>query len=147
MHQYRPRHWPGDSVSAALAALEAFDWSDTPLGPRDRWPASLEAIYAMMLGTPVAMCATWGPEQTLLYNAAYVPFLAKRHPAAIGAPIADVWSEIWSDIGPLIARVLTGEAVSFVDLHLIMTRNGYDEDTWCSFAYTPCVTGRRSWGF
>ena len=87
MHQYRPRHWPGDSVSAALAELEAFDWSDTPLGPRDRWPASLEAIYAMMLGTPVAMCATWGPEQPLLYNAAYVPFLAKRHRRRSARPL------------------------------------------------------------
>ncbi|MBP2307115.1 PAS domain S-box protein [Azospirillum melinis] len=91
----------------------------------------------MMLGSPFAMCATWGPEQTLLYNAAYVPFLGKRHPAALGQPIAVVWSEVWDTIGPLIARVLEGESVSFTDMHLVMTRNGCEEDTWWTFAYSP----------
>lgn len=122
---------------AAAPEIEAFDWCNTPLGPRERWPAALESIFAMMLGTPVAMCATWGPEQTLLYNAAYVPFLAARHPTALGRPLDHVWSDVWADIGPLVARVLAGEAVSFVDMHLVMSRKGYDEDTWWSFAYSP----------
>lgn len=126
-------------MSAILSELKAFDWSTTPLGPRERWPAALEAIFSMMLGSPLSMCATWGPEQTLLYNAAYAPILARRHPAALGQPIAEVWSDVWSAIGPLIARVLGGEAVSFIDMHLVMTRNGYDEDTWWSFAYSPIL--------
>ncbi|MGF7178413.1 PAS domain S-box protein [Azospirillum doebereinerae] len=117
--------------------LEACDWSATPLGPRENWRPALEAIFTMMLASPFAMCATWGPEQTLLYNAAYVPFLGKRHPAALGQPIATVWSDVWTEIGPIIARVLKGESVSFTDLHLVMTRNGYDEDTWWTFAYSP----------
>ncbi|MCD2515428.1 PAS domain S-box protein [Massilia sp. G4R7] len=133
-------------MSAVLAELERFDWSTTPLGPRQDWPASLEAIFATMLGTPVAMCATWGPAQTLLYNAAYAPFLARRHPAALGQPLHEVWSDVWSEIGPLVARVLTGEAVSFVDMHLVMTRNGYDEDTWWSFAYSPIRDGVQVMG-
>jgi PAS domain S-box-containing protein len=131
----------GTGVSALSSALASFDWRQTPLGPRERWPAALEAIFAMMLDSPLAMCATWGPEQTLLYNAAYAPFLAQRHPAALGQPISEVWSDVWGDIGPLIQRVLGGEAVSFVDMHLVMTRNGYDEDTWWSFAYSPLRDG------
>ena len=79
------------------AEIEAFDWSGTPLGISAAWPAALEAAFGMMLATPVAMCATWGPGQTLPYNAAYVPFLAKRHPAALGQPLPDVWSEVWPD--------------------------------------------------
>jgi PAS domain S-box-containing protein len=124
-------------VSAAYADIAAFDWSATPLGARAAWPAALEAVFGMMLATPVAMCATWGPKQTLLYNAAYVPFLGKRHPDALGRPLPDVWSEIWDDIGPLVARVMAGEAVSFTDLPLVMTRSGYEEETWWSFAYSP----------
>ena len=126
--------------------IETFDWSTTPLGPRERWPASLEAIYSMMLSSPLSMCATWGPEQTLLYNAAYAPILGLRHPAALGRPISEVWADVWSEIGPLIDRVLGDEAVSFVDLHLVMTRNGYDEDTWWSFAYNPIRDGTRVMG-
>lgn len=41
-----------------LSDIEGFDWSGTPLGPRRDWPASLEAIFSMMLGSPLAMCAT-----------------------------------------------------------------------------------------
>jgi len=126
--------------------IETFDWSTTPLGPRERWPASLEAIYSMMLSSPLSMCATWGPEQTLLYNASYAPILGLRHPAALGRPISEVWADVWSEIGPLIDRVLGDEAVSFVDLHLVMTRNGYDEDTWWSFAYNPIRDGTRVMG-
>jgi len=96
-----------------------------------------------MLASPFAMCATWGPEQTLLYNTAYVPFLGKRHPAALGQPIAVVWSDVWDTIGPLIARVLEGESVSFTDMHLVMTRNGGEEDTWWTFAYSPLRDGGR----
>lgn len=124
-------------MNIVCSDIEAFDWSETPLGPRALWPESLEAIFSMMLASPLSMCATWGSAQTLLYNAAYAPLLGKRHPAGLGRPLCEVWSDIWSDIGPLIERVLAGEAVSFVDMHLVMTRNGYEEDTWWSFAYNP----------
>ena len=117
--------------------LDAFDWGATDLGPRAAWPASLDTIFAMMLDSPFAMCATWGPAQTLLYNAAYAPFLKDRHPAALGQPIAAVWSDVWSDIGPLVERVLNGESVRFTELHLKMFRDGRDEDTWWTFAYSP----------
>ncbi|WP_161958063.1 PAS domain S-box protein [Azospirillum palustre] len=130
-------------MSTTLPDLEACDWSATPLGPREGWSPALDAIFTMMLASPFAMCATWGPEQTLLYNAGYVPFLGKRHPAALGQPISVVWSELWDTIGPLIARVLEGEAVSFTDLHLVMTRNGCEEDTWWTFAYSPLRDGGR----
>lgn len=91
----------------------------------------------MMMASPLAMCAIWGPGQTLLYNLPYAAFLGKRHPDALGQPLAQVWSEIWDDIGPLVDRVLGGESVKFSDMPLLMTRNGYDEDTWWSFAYSP----------
>lgn len=117
--------------------IDTFDWGPTPLGSRECWPSSLEAIFSMMLASPLSMCATWGSDQTLLYNAAYAPILGMRHPAALGQPLSEVWSDVWTDIGPLVERVLAGEAVSFVNMHLVMTRNGYDEDTWWSFAYNP----------
>lgn len=130
-----------------LFDFHSFDWAATPLGPRPQWSASLKAIFSMMLGSPMAMCLIWGPEQTFLYNAAYAPFLGKRHPAALGTPINEVWAEIWDDIGPLVRRVLSGESVSFTDMHLVMKRNGYDEDTWWSFSYCPVHDDDRIVGF
>ncbi|WP_410003718.1 ATP-binding protein [Pseudomonas oryzihabitans] len=87
------------------------------------------------------MCATWGAEQTLIYNQAYAPFLGARHPAALGQPIDKVWAELWDEIAPLIERTLAGEALHFVDKHFVMTRNGYPEDTYWSFSYSPLRDG------
>lgn len=118
-------------------AIAAFDWQGTPLGDRENWPVSLRTALDLMLSSRFAMCATWGPNQTFLYNDAYVPFLSARHPSALGKPIKDVWPEIWGDLEPMIDRVLAGETVAMEDLHLVMTRSGYPEDTYWSFSYNP----------
>lgn len=83
------------------------------------------------------MCATWGPERTFIYNDAYIPFLGERHPAAQGMDIADVWPEVWSTIGPLVDKVLSGVPIHHQNMHLVMTRNGYPEDTYWTFSYSP----------
>ena len=44
---------------------------------------------------------------------------------------------MWTDIEPLVEKALAGEAVWFQDFHLIMERNGYPEDTWWQFSYSP----------
>lgn len=119
------------------AAFEAFNWASTPLADRRTWPVSLRTAVDLMLSSRFAMCATWGPEQTFLYNDAYAPFLGARHPSALGRPIKEVWPEIWDDLEPMIDRVLAGETVAMEDLHLVMTRNGYPENTYWSFSYNP----------
>ena len=83
------------------------------------------------------MCVIWGPGRILLYNDAYAPILGKRHPAALGLPTAAVWPELWSDIEPLIDRTFAGESCVFRDQSLLMTRHGYEEETWWDFAYSP----------
>ncbi len=121
--------------------FEAFDWSQTPLGPRSRWSPALQTIYDMMMSCSFGMCAIWGPEKTLLYNEAYAPFLAARHPAALGRPIDIVWPDVWPVIGPLIDRVLDGEALRFENQRLIMTRHGYEEETFWTYSYSPLRDG------
>lgn len=83
------------------------------------------------------MFVAWGPNLVLFYNEAYAPFLGARHPWAMGQPLAVVWAEIWPDLEPLIRQVLAGEATWSEDQHLLMTRNGYEEDTWWTFSYSP----------
>ncbi|RAU35656.1 ATP-binding protein [Pseudomonas sp. RIT 411] len=126
-----------------MSYLESFAWETTPLGARASWPVALRTTYDLLMASPFAMCATWGAEQTLIYNQAYAPFLGARHPAALGQPIDEVWAELWDEIAPLIARTLAGEALHFVDKHFVMTRNGYPEDTYWSFSYSPLRDGER----
>ncbi len=120
-----------------MERLAGLDWSATPLGGRAGWPQSLRTTVDIMMGSGHAMCLAWGPERTFLYNDAYAPFLGARHPSALGKPFADVWPEIWDDIGPLVSRVFGGETTSFRAMPLVMTRNGYAEDTWWDFSYSP----------
>jgi PAS domain S-box-containing protein len=134
-------------MSDATFSIHAFDWGTTPLGPRTAWPAALVTIHDVMLASPFPMCAAWGPELTLLYNDAYADFLATRHPAALGRPIREVWYDVWADIHPLIERAMAGEEVHFTDLHLVMTRKGYAEDTYWTFAYSPLRDGGVTSGF
>jgi PAS domain S-box-containing protein len=119
------------------AAIASFDWGKTSLGPIEQWPQSLRTIVDTMSASRFGMCAVWGPDQILIYNDAYAPILGSRHPAALGLPFREAWPDVWDDIEPLIAEAMAGRAVLFEDMHLIMTRNGYDEDTWWSFSYSP----------
>ncbi|UIY43537.1 PAS domain-containing protein [Methylobacterium radiotolerans] len=129
-----------------MSLFANFDWSKTPLGPRDAWSPALSTIYDMMMSAHVAMCATWGPEGTFLYNAAYAPFLGGRHPA-LGRPMREAWPEIWNELEPLIARAMAGERVQFSNYHLVMTRNGQPEDTWWDFSYSALREGGEVKGF
>jgi two-component sensor histidine kinase/PAS domain-containing protein len=92
-----------------------------------------------MLNSKFPMFLAWGPELTFLYNDAYAPILGQKHPRALGLPFNDVWSEIWSDIGPLAERALAGEAIWLEDLPLRMNRHGFSEETWFTFSYSPAL--------
>ncbi|KAK0341011.1 hypothetical protein LTR94_028154, partial [Friedmanniomyces endolithicus] len=126
-----------DGDTAMAEAMRGHDWSATPLGaPRD-WPVSLKTAVSLMLATRQPAFLAWGPDLTFLYNDAYLPFLASRHPTALGAPLREVWADVWTDLEPLVDEALAGRATWSEDLHLVMSRKGYAEDTWWSFSYSP----------
>ncbi|MBV1795906.1 PAS domain-containing sensor histidine kinase [Siccirubricoccus sp. G192] len=119
------------------ARMRGHDWSSSPLGPPEGWPRSLRTVVGLMLGSRHPMFLAWGPDLAFLYNDGYAPILGTRHPWAVGRPFQEVWPEIWEDILPLIDRALAGEATWSEDLHLVMERNAYPEDTWYTFSYSP----------
>lgn len=123
--------------------LDAVDWSATPLGPKAAWPAALRSSHDTLMGIGFPACIVWGDALTLLYNEAFIPILGARHPWAVGKPFPEVWSEVWPQIGPLVDRTLAGERVYLENFHLLMTRNGYPEDTWWTFSYSPLRDGDR----
>ncbi|MGW5837841.1 PAS domain-containing protein [Methylorubrum extorquens] len=113
------------------------DWGATPLGKRETWPAVLRTTVDLMLASLHPMCLLWGPERIFLYNDGYAEILGARHPSALGLPTEDVWPELWDDLAPLIDRTFRGESFAFRDQPLTMTRNGFDEQVWYDFAYSP----------
>ena len=82
------------------------------------------------------MFVAWG-NASAFYNDPYAEILAHKHPSALGGRFYDIWSEIWSDISPLIAAAMAGHSTYREDLPLLMNRKGYDEQTWFTFSYSP----------
>ncbi len=121
----------------AGALMRSLDWSRSPLGPPSGWPQSLRSVVALMLGSKFPMFVAWGPDLGFLYNDAYGVILGAKHPKAMGSRFEDIWSEIWSEVGPLARRALEGEATWLEDLPLVMNRKGFEEQTWFTFSYSP----------
>jgi PAS domain S-box-containing protein len=119
------------------ALMRSHDWASSPLGDPATWPQSLRSVVGLLLESRFPMFVAWGKELGFLYNDAYADILGEKHPRALGRRFADIWSEIWPDISPLIASAMAGEATYREDLSLIMNRRGFDEQTWFTFSYSP----------
>jgi serine phosphatase RsbU (regulator of sigma subunit) len=117
----------------------AHDWAATPLGTEPQWSPTLRTAVATCLNSRFPMTLMWGPERVMIYNDAYAPILGLRHPAALGQRAADAWPDVWADIEPLIVAVFAGGAPYYEDLPLVMTRHGFDEETYFTFAYSPIL--------
>lgn len=119
------------------AAMRAFDWRLTPVGPVEEWPPSLRTAVRILLQCRLPMYMAWGREFTQFYNDAYTPILGDKHPGAIGRAAPDTWSEIWPTIGPMWEQVWKGESIGFDDFKLTIERFGYPEDCYFNFSYSP----------
>ncbi len=119
------------------AAITAFDWSQTSLGPMENWPQSLKTITHMVMMSKQPMCFFWGPELLNFFNDAYRPMLGKRADGALGRPFKELWSDVWEDVLPFTRQALSGEGTWTENLRLRMTRNGYEEDAYFTFSYSP----------
>jgi len=121
--------------------IREFDWSGTPLGPLDSWPQSLRTCVRIMLTSRQPIWIGWGKELIKLYNDPYKAIVGGKHPWALGKPASVVWKEIWMDIGPMLDTVMEKDEGTYVESRLlIMERNGYPEETYYTFSYTP-ITG------
>jgi PAS domain S-box-containing protein len=120
-----------------VALMRTHDWSTSPLGRPDCWPQSLRTVVSLMLQSSFPMFVAWGKDLGFLYNDPYAEILGTKHPHALGRRFYDIWSEIWSDISPLIDAAMAGQATYREDLPLLMNRKGYDEQTWFTFSYSP----------
>jgi signal transduction histidine kinase/DNA-binding response OmpR family regulator len=119
--------------------LLEVDWAATPVGGPEQWPPALCNSVRILLTSRFSMWMAWGRELTFFCNDAYRrDTLGSKYPWALGRPASEVWSEIWSDIGPRIDRVMrTGEATWDESLQLFLERSGYQEETYHTFSYSP----------
>ena len=119
------------------AMIRAADWNATPVGAPESWPQSLRTAVSLVLESKFPMLLCWGPDFTQFYNDPFRPILgATKHPA-IGKSTRDVFAEAWHIVGPLFARVMGGEAIGFEDMLVPLDRNGFLEDCYFTYSYSP----------
>ncbi len=120
------------------ALIRAKDWSTTPLGDPSEWPQSLCTMVGVMLDNPFGMYIAWGSEYTQLYNDGYRPILGtNKHPQALGISTRETFSEIWHIIESMFDGVMNGKPIGYPDLMLPLNRNGFVEECYFDFSYSP----------
>ena len=118
--------------------IRELDWSATSLGPIAGWPPHLKSAVALMLPAKVQIVLFWGPEFVALYNDVYALTIGDKHPGALGQPARKNWQELWTDLEPLLKRVLdTGETVSAKNRPFYSERHGFPETVYFDISYSP----------
>lgn len=118
------------------AAIRAYDWEATPLGPLGDWPAALKTAVSMMVNSRFPKCLAWGAELITIHNDAFRSILGNK-PSALGQPFRQVWLEVWDEISPIVSKALAGEATFIEDFPLTINRYGHPEEVWFTFCYSP----------
>lgn len=117
--------------------IREFDWSGTSLGPPGTWPQSLKTCIRIMLDSRQPIWIGWGEEWIKFYNDPYISIVGGQHPWALGQPASEVWKAIWDYLSQLKEQVDAGVGTYVESQLLIMERNGYPEETYYTFSYTP----------
>jgi PAS domain S-box-containing protein len=118
--------------------IRQFDWSKTAMGPIETWTQNLRTCVRIMLTSRQPIWIGWGRDLIKLYNDPYISIVGGKHPWALGKPASVVWKDIWKDIAPMLKSAMEKDEGTYVESQLlIMERNGYPEETYYTFSYTP----------
>ncbi|CAG8629652.1 3608_t:CDS:2, partial [Ambispora gerdemannii] len=116
----------------------SFDWSSTPLGAMDTWSTSLRANVDLCMHAAFPMAIYYGPENTLIYNQMWRPILKMKHPYALGKTLKEVWPEVREKLEKIFEDVYATKKGQFnEDLLFYLNREGYPEETYFSFTFSP----------
>jgi PAS domain S-box-containing protein len=132
---------PSQPISGVRALFAAHDWRTCPLGHPDTWPPELATAVSMALNSAFPMFVAWGPDLRFFYNDAYAVILGAKHPAALAQPFQQIWAEIWTDLVPIIDRALSNKSAFHEDLPLVVVRQGFPEQGFFTFSYSPLHDG------
>jgi PAS domain S-box-containing protein len=91
-----------------------------------------------MLSCAFPSLVFWGKELVQLYNDAFIPLLAERHPAGLGQTAQECWWDAWQIVGPNLKRVLNdGETVFQENTVIPIVRDGRLQDIRWTYSYSP----------
>lgn len=135
---------PPDTASCWLAGggkmgalIRSMDWSDSPLGPIDSWPQILRTIVNFCLASNLPMSIAWGSDRTQIYNDGYCAILGAMHPASMGQDFKKFQAAAWPMVGGAFEKAFAGETHDLENRRIVVTRNGYPEEAFFAFSFSP----------
>ena len=118
--------------------IRAHDWSATPLGQIEDWSEALLLSANLMLSCAFPSLVFWGEDLVQLYNDAFIPLLAERHPSGLGQTAQECWWDAWQIVGPNLKRVMNdGETVFHENAVVPIVRDGRLQDIRWTYSYSP----------
>ena len=89
--------------------------------------------------SPGPVSILWGPERVQIYNDAYIPIAAERHPDALGQPVAQNWSDAYEAfLAPILDRVFDGQTVRIDEYAVpLRTPSGRVEQRFFTGSFQP----------
>ncbi len=117
--------------------LREKDWSNSPLGVIAEWPASLRTTVGLVLNSNFPIAITWGSHHTQIYNDGYLAICGDKHPDAMGQDFSECWASAFPVIGDMFYGALAGEPGFLEDQRMFIDRNGYLEETFFTFSFSP----------
>jgi PAS domain S-box-containing protein len=126
----------GKSQMAGL--VRAHEWSSTPLGRIENWSENLLCSVNLMLACAFPSLVFWGRELVQLYNDAFIPLLAERHPSGLGQTARECWSDAWQIVGPNLHRVMNDQETVYQENTIVpIIRDGRLQDIRWTYSYSP----------
>lgn len=114
--------------------IAAFDWSATPLGPIEMWPAELKSALSLVLAAPVPALLLWGEQLTAVPNDELALLLGRRD--LFGLSLAGLCGSRESGLHSVVRDVLAG-TVGTIDLGRdFRPTDALDAKRW-RFCYSP----------
>ena len=126
-----------DSGGDLGRAIAAHDWSNSPLGTLEAWPAHLHTATAIMLRSPLPMALLWGADGILLYNDLYAEIAGQSHPAILGRRVREAWPEAVAFNQAVVRTVLAGRTLTYSRQEMTLYRNGSPEQVFFDLNYSP----------
>lgn len=117
--------------------VRSIDWTNTPLGPTESWPQSLRTAVSLCLASNFPISLAWGPKHVQIYNDGYWPICGGKHPHSMGEDFSECWASAWPVIGEAFERALAGKASYLENQRMFLDRNGYLEETFFTFSFSP----------
>src|SRR5881296_853306 len=114
-----------------------MDWARTPLGDISRWPQSLRTTVSLCLASNFPISLAWGPKHIQIYNDGYWPICGGKHPVSMGQDFSECWASAWPVIGEAFERAQRGETSYLENQRMFLDRNGYLEETFFTFSFSP----------